>query len=344
MYSIHSHQSVWFFRSLVLLVWILFVGPTSAEEPTNKPSKVDDTIHRGLRFLEKDAIVWKEEHHCASCHHAGLVIWSMHEAKQRGHTVDEKLLSEWTKWVAESGDGKTGVARPADRPKALNSKAVVFALGLGADPKPDAITQKGLKLLLQTVQSDQTENGSWLSWPETRPPLFGFSDDTTTALATLAVLPAATDGDKSAIAVRDRGMKWLTDTKTDDDPQSIAMRLVLWKRLDRPAKEWEPLLQRIKDRQNTDGGWSQTPDMPSDAWATGQALYALAHAGLKSDDRVITQAQAFLIKTQNEDGSWPMKSRPIKKGGEGSKNLIPITGAASSWAILGLVRSQEKRN
>jgi hypothetical protein len=80
--------------------------------------------------------------------------------------------------------------------------------------------------------------------------------------------------------------------------------------------------------------------MASDAWATGQALYALAHAGAKSDEPVIRRALAFLIKTQRADGSWPMTSRPVKPGGEGSKSLIPITGAGSAWAVLGLVRSR----
>jgi hypothetical protein len=55
---------------------------------------------------------------------------------------------------------------------------------------------------------------------------------------------------------------------------------------------------------------------------------------------VIARGQDFLIKTQREDGSWPMTSRPTKLGGEGSKSLIPITGAGSAWAVLGLVRSR----
>jgi hypothetical protein len=80
--------------------------------------------------------------------------------------------------------------------------------------------------------------------------------------------------------------------------------------------------------------------MASDAWATGQAPYALAHVGVKSDEPAIRRAQAFLIKTQRADGSWPMKSRPVKHGGEGSKSLIPIAGAGSAWAVLGLVRSR----
>lgn len=311
-----------------------------ADGPPAPSSVVNATIDRGLAFLVKDALAWKKEHNCVSCHHAGLVIWSMWEAKQQGHTIDEQVLTELTKWVAESGDGKTSLPRPANIPKALNEKAVSFALALGANPAPDSVSRDSMKLLLTTMKSDQLENGSWASWPETRPPIFGNSDDRTTALATLALLPAAATGDESAKLARDKGMRWLADTKTDNDPQSIALRLVLWQRLGRPSAEWEPLATRIKARQNDDGGWSQTDSMPSDAWATGQALYALAHTGIKPDSPVISRAQTFLIKTQRDDGSWPMTSRPTKPGGEGSKSLIPITGAGTSWAVMGLVRSQ----
>jgi hypothetical protein len=77
------------------------------------------------------------------------------------------------------------------------------------------------------------------------------------------------------------------------------MRLVLWPRVGRPAEEWEPLARRLRERQNADGGWGQDQEMASDAWATGQALYALAHAGVKPDDPLVIRAQAFLLKTQS---------------------------------------------
>jgi len=323
---------------------VVLAGHAAAQESRPRPSGVGAAIDRGLVFLAKDAMAWKNQYKCASCHHAALVVWSMQEAKQRGHEVNAPVLAELTKWIAESGDGKTGVPRPPKVPKALNTKAVLFALALEADPRPDAVSQTGLKRLLQTVAGDQTDNGSWASWPETRPPIFGNSDDSMTALATLAMLPPTAAGDASAKAVRDKGVKWLAETKSDDDPQSIAMRLVLWKRLNRPAEEWQPLAKRIKERQNADGGWSQAKDMASDGWATGQALYALAHAGIKPDDSVIARAHAFLIKTQRDDGSWPMTSRPMKPGGKGATSLVPITGGGSGWAVLGLVRSSpEKR-
>jgi hypothetical protein len=321
-----------------LAILVLSNGARPADPSAAAPN-APAAIGRGLKFLVADSLAWKKQHNCVSCHHAALVIWALREAKGRGHAVDEPVLAELTKWVAESGDGKTGVPRPAGVPKALNAKAVWFALALGAAPGPDAVSREGMKRLLGTVRSDQTESGSWSAWPETRPPIFGNSDESMTALATLAVMPAAAAGDDSAKSVRDKGVRWLAETKTDDDPQSIAMRLVLWRRLGRPAAECEPLVRHIQKRQNGDGGWSQAKDMPSDAWATGQALYALVQGGNKLNESVIARAQAFLVRTQRADGSWPMTSRPVKPGGAGSKSLIPITCAGTAWATLGLVRS-----
>ncbi len=315
-------------------------GILLADGPAGEPADVRATIDRGLAFLVKDAQAWKTEYKCVSCHHASLIVWSMREAKQHGLAVDEPVLVELTKWVAESGEGKTGVPRPAGIPKALNTKAVYFAQALAADPQPDPVSQAGMKLFVKTMIEDQIDNGSWAAWPETRPPFFGNSDESMTALAVLALMPAAATGDESAKAARDKGVQWLEATKTDDDPQSIAMRLVIWRRLGRPAEAWAPLIERIKSRQNVDGGWSQTQEMASDAWATGQALYALAEAGFKPDDPAVARAHAFLIHSQHDDGSWPMTSRPTKPGGEGSKSLVPITGAGSAWAVIGLARSR----
>ena len=122
-------------RPIVTIVVVILSGTASAQDLRRKPSEVDATIDRGLAFLARDALAWKNEHNCVSCHHAGLVIWSMREAKLRGHAVDEPVLAEMTKWVAESGDGKFGLARPVSAPKALSPKAVWFALALEADPQ-----------------------------------------------------------------------------------------------------------------------------------------------------------------------------------------------------------------
>lgn len=328
-------------RWLVAIAIAVVPAAASAQESSKTPRDANAAIQRGLVFLVKDALAWKKEHNCVSCHHAALVVWAMQEAKQRGHAVDVPVLNELTKWLAESGDGKFGMARPATAPEAFSPRAMWFSLALVSAPQPDESSQKGLKLLLKTMAGEQSKSGSWMPWPETRPPLFGSSTESMTALSALAVLPTAAAGDDTAKTVRDKAVKWLEGTKSDGDPQSVAMRLVLWKKLVRPAREWQPLVKTIQERQNADGGWSQAKDMPSDAWATGQALYALAHGGLPPDDPALARGQSFLVKTQRPDGGWPMASRPTVPGGKGSQSLIPITGAGSAWGVIGLARSAE---
>lgn len=341
--SLNYHLNVDCFMRIALsslvLVTAALPGWATAEDTASQPPSLKVAIDRGLSFLAKDALAWKNDHNCVSCHHAGLVTWAMHEAKARGHAVDETVLADLTNWMTQAGDGKTGVPRPEGRPKALNTKAIYFALALNADAAPNAASREAVQRFVETIKSDQLENGSWVAWPETRPPMFGPSDESMTALAVLALLPTAAAGDEPATASRNKGVEWLAATQSDEDAQSIALRLMLWTKLQRPVDEWRPLLESIRTRQNGDGGWSQTKEMASDAWATGQALYALAGAGVPPDDSALERGRAFLLATQREDGSWPMTSRPSKPDDSGAANLVPITGAGSAWGVIGLARS-----
>jgi squalene-hopene/tetraprenyl-beta-curcumene cyclase len=325
-------------RFALLIACLCSAAPAWAGDPAT----LDAAVTRGLDFLARDAVAWNTEHECASCHHASLVVWAFREARAAGRTVDDPLLDQLNGMMATAGDGKFNHPRPADKPDAFNSKALYFSLALAQNPDPAAVRHDGTKLLLTTVKADQTGDGSWSAWPETRPPIFPHSDECATVLAALTLLSAATAGDAEAVAARDRGVQWLADHPTDGDPQSVALRVILWHRLQRPAAESQPWVELIRSRQNADGGWSQASDMPSDAWATGQALYALAVAGTQADDPVVLRGQQFLTATQREDGGWPMTSRPIKPGGAGSADLVPITGAGAAWGVLGLLRSASR--
>ena len=58
------------------------------------------TINRGLTFLAKDNLTWKEKRKCFECHHAPFTIWALNERKRRGYAVDDKALAELTAWAA----------------------------------------------------------------------------------------------------------------------------------------------------------------------------------------------------------------------------------------------------
>src|SRR5262245_13337638 len=90
-------------------------------------------IDRGLTFLAKDNLAWKESKKCYECHHAPFTIWAVNEAKRRCHSVDDKALEEMTTWVV----GEDYLSRLL--PKRSEQKEIVFneaplflALGLEA--------------------------------------------------------------------------------------------------------------------------------------------------------------------------------------------------------------------
>jgi hypothetical protein len=316
--------------SLVLV--LLPVGALAA----GPAPEVKGAIDRGLIFLAKDNLTWKVKRKCAECHHAAFTIWALNKGKKRGYPVDEKALAEMTAWVV----GKDYLARlfvkpPKQEQIELNEAPLLLALGIEAGG--DKAAQDGLKQMLASLLSDQGKDGSWKR-TEARP--IASSPDTLTALALLALsAPNAPDLGKEGKAAREKGLKWLRAAKADDELQPAALRLILWRRLGLPAAEWEPLAKQLRGAQNADGGWSQVKKAKSDAYATGQALYALAEAGAKPDDEAVRRAQSFLAKTQRKDGAWAMASRAALPSGKPATNLEPITHAGSAWAVMGLVRT-----
>ena len=80
--------------------------------------------------------------------------------------------------------------------------------------------------------------------------------------------------------------------------------------------------------------------MASDAWATGQALYALAHAEIQSDEPVDRARPSIPDQDTTRRRLMADDVAAGQARGDGCKSLIPITGAGSAWATLGLVRSR----
>jgi len=65
--------------------------------------------------------------------------------------------------------------------------------------------------------------------------------------------------------------------------------------------------------QRPDGGWGGNPNLPSDAFATGEALYALRMTGTAdAHDRIYQRAVEFLLHTQDDNGAWHVRSRAVK--------------------------------
>jgi hypothetical protein len=66
-----------------IAVVLLFALPDLASlHAAHREPVAAAAIDRGLAFPAKDALAWKAQHQCVSCHHASMVVWAMREAKQ----------------------------------------------------------------------------------------------------------------------------------------------------------------------------------------------------------------------------------------------------------------------
>ena len=105
----------------------------------------------------------------------------------------------------------------------------------------------------------------------------------------------------------------------------------------------------VWNEQRPDGGWSQLSSLPSDAYATGEVLYALAESGMADRHRSdFERGVRFLIQTQQPDGSWHVASRAVRfqqhfeTGFPYGKDQF-ISATATSWAAMALMLSTRRR-
>ena len=106
---------------------------------------------------------------------------------------------------------------------------------------------------------------------------------------------------------------------------------------------------RLLALQRHDGGWAQLPTMMSDAYATGQALYALRAGGLSPMTAAYQSGAHYLRRTQLDDGTWFVRSRgvgflPYFDGGFPHGRDQFISAAATSWAVMALTPTIEARD
>jgi hypothetical protein len=193
--------------------------------------------------------------------------------------------------------------------------------------------------LLAHAVGQQEKDGSWNANSGGRPPVHASRDvQTGWLLLALSDRPARQNREDLWQAQREAAAGWLSRNAPSDTSQALAVRLLVEQRLGKPAADAWPLWEALLRLQNEDGGWSQTKQMKSDAYATGLSLYVLS--GRKDAEAARDRAQAFLLKSQQPDGSWPMQSRRAEPKGPGpAGDLRPIRYVGTAWAILGLVRS-----
>jgi len=202
----------------------------------------------------------------------------------------------------------------------------------GNDEKGTADSYEAVRALLLQWQNP---NGSWnadgqlpaLRWDGEKE-----MNDATTMWSLLAL---GAGSDAALVRSREHALAYLQTAVQGKTVQTLALRLIVAHEFGN-SNQVETLRSELVDRQNADGGWSWWKDEASNAFATGQALYALGRIGRDEGDPAVARAWQFLIESQAQDGSWEVPQAAINTRPR-KLNVYTFWGAA--WATIGMLQT-----
>jgi N-acyl-D-amino-acid deacylase len=305
-------------------------------DDAERSSKTKEAIERGLKVVTRGAANYPQHRKCFSCHHQTLPLMAMAQAKDADYAIDSDVFDQQLHFTKTFFVGRIEKLPAGER---IEGAAATITYGLWtyeiAAAQPDTVTDGLVKNLL----SLQQEDGRWQP-PSFRPPLVE-SHVSCTVLAGYALRNFARgDQQRAADAALKRADQWLSNHKLENTEDHVFLLLwQAWNERDEPRSR--QLAGQLLEMQRADGGWGQTVDMKSDAYATGQVLYALKIHAESDTTASRRKGVDYLLSTQQADGSWHVKSRakPLQKyfdNGDphGTDQFISI--AATSWAIVAL--------
>ena len=301
-------------------------------------------IAKGLTLLQRSSGEFFKESGCVGCHHQNFTAMAVAAARKAGVRVDgaaeqEQLKVVKAQWMAF----QEGLLQRVDPPG--QSDTVVYSLlGLAAAGYPaDATTDA----LIVNLAAEQTLDGSWCYGGISRPPI----EESCIARAAFGIRAMQTYGPPGLKAEFDRRIARARDylleapqTTTDDR----AMLLAGLKWSSASEDRVQSAARRLLQEQRADGGWAGNPHLESDAYSTGESLYALRESGaLRASDAAYKRGVTFLLKTQRPDGSWHVKSRAVKfqpyfQSGFPHDHDQWISACGTAWATVALANAVEE--
>ena len=329
---------------------LIGAGARDTSAPVAAPSNFSPAespraaVERSLPLLQKADEMWVKTSGCVSCHHNSVAAIAVGAARANDIPVNETIARQ------QQIESAANLERWRDRimqGMSIGGFAATISylmVGLGVTEYPsDAATDAMARYLATLQRSD----GSWPHVSQ-RPPIESSQIQVTaTSMRALQMYAPAPHRAKYQKAI-DRGAAWIaqaTPVLTED--HVFKLFGLHWSGAS--AEAIRASARALLAEQRADGGWAQLKTLESDAYATGQALVALAQSGaLALTDPAYVRGMQFLLKTQFADGSWYVRSRalpiqPYFESGFPFGRDQFISAAATNWATTALALGAKSR-
>jgi ankyrin repeat protein len=331
--------------------------PPAAEKPIARkralPGQLGDSTlitatEKALAALQTTAAASREsfqrhvsKQDCVSCHQQYLPMAAVGHARRRSVRFDPEAARQQI-----DSHGKLMnpffehdfIAQALFHPEPAHGFGY-HLFGFVAEGVQPSLTTDGMVHHLVTIQA---ADGHWFN-NIPRPPMQS-CDVSATALAIHAIQHYGWSGRKEEFAASvGRARRWLWTIKAETNEEAVFQLLGLhW--AGEPAEKLADLAQSLFQKQREDGGWAQLPTLESDAYATGEVLYALAQTAKNAMTEPAWQrGLRFLLERQEDDGTWHALRRafpfqPTMDSGFPHHRDSWISAAATSWAVLALTQ------
>lgn len=302
-----------------------------------QPLPLQEAAAKSLGLLQRTSGTFFVEGGCAACHSHNLPAMTFEAARTAGLKLDDTLGGTLAKQTHASWSLQDqGLMLRMDAPGGHNMVAF-SVLEFGVRSMQPSRTSDAM---VHNLAASQQVDGSWHQDGIARPPMAD-GDFTHTALAIQSLgrfgAPARKPEFSRRIAM---GAAWLRkNSPSTTEDRTMQLLGLKWGGAD--AESLRPLRDKLAALQRADGGWAQTAELASDAYATGQALYTLREGGLSVSDPVYRKGITFLLRTQQADGSWHVVSRapkfqPYFQSGFPYDHDQWISMAGTAWAATAL--------
>lgn len=310
----------------------------TAPLPVKTPRAARDAVVAAANTLLPVGDVLYRRRKCISCHHQTLPLMVMTLATKKG-VADQREAARrtvdaiTTVWNSRHDDLLLAkeVAGGANE---LSYGLVAFAdAGISRNAATDAAVVNLLAL--------QRTDGSWV-FLDTRPPQADNSPVSFTAMAIRGLdvyAPQAIRPEVDRAIARARQYLRSVGPITTQD-EAFKLLGLAWAKV--ANNEIAAETERLLALQRPDGGWGQGPQMAADAYATGEALFALQVTGTSVKGAAYRKGAAYLLREQLPDGTWFVRSRafgfqPYFETGFPHGVDQFISASATAWAAIALL-------
>ncbi len=317
------------------------ISSVCAADPS--AAQIRDAATRALATIQNSQKNWSSKQSCFSCHQQVLPALAFREARQHGIPVDQP---------AAHADAARAFGFYSNLDRAVQythiiDPAMSDSYGLmGADAaglRPSLVTAVYARLIAARQEAD----GHWETFDE-RPPQ-SYSPFTATAISMAAIQMHSHANLRGDVKARvERARTWLlSHTPRTNEERAFQIFGACVSGNDHAVTD--KLARELKATQQPDGGWASLDGRVSDAYSTGQTLWALHDAaGVPTSDAAWQRGVDYLLRTQAKDGSWHVESRlrppaPVSPAyfetghPYGHDQFISTMG--ESWAVVALTQA-----